>query len=162
MAQPTRMPGTAYHAASSRQRMLGRFIQSPTCREYSGYDWRTSSPTYKRFKKRALSRFRRRDGKRWILEGLALIAEQEADEQARLDQERYWYDEDPDYGYSCCPECDYGYLDLDERYHDGVDYTDEYEYVVQEWERYYDEYVQEWSYERGYRDGYSAAMGDFK
>lgn len=113
MAQPTRMSGTVYHPANYALCMMGRFIQSPTCREYSGYDWRHSSPAYKRFKKRALSRFRRRDGKRWINEADAAIREEQAmldaEEQARLDAE-------------------YAPYAWDDSYYDAPDYDDESRY----------------------------------
>ena len=92
MAQPSPMVGAVYHARSSRQRMMGKFIRTPDVREYCGYDWRTSSAAYKKHQKRALSQFRRRDGKRWILEGLAAVYAEPYDraydeEQDRLDQE---------------------------------------------------------------------------
>lgn len=103
---------------SSTQRMMGKFINSPQPREYTGYDWRTASPAYKKHQKRALAQFRRRDGKRFVMEGLALIAETEAmlaaEEAERIRQE-YLDDSyyDPDYEYG------------NDDYYDGVDYGDE-------------------------------------
>jgi len=133
-------------------KMMGQFVQAPGCREF-GYDWRYSSPEYKRVSKRALSRFRRNDGKLWTLEGLRqateLEAVQQADLEARLadefadyyeedDEERdeYYYDQHEDYDYwanyhdslrGCC------------EYHDNDDYEN-------------------YDYERGFEDGYQAGL----
>lgn len=157
--------------AASAQKMLGRFIVSPsTVREYSGYDWRFyTTPLRRRYMKRQLSQFRRRDGKRFVLEGLAAVyAEQydrTYDEQADLDQERYDtgldYDDQfqNDYGCSCCGEYE------DDRFHDGADYSAEAEYArdaAYQYEQGYDDWYEESQYDEGYRAGYIQAMNEQK
>jgi hypothetical protein len=171
------MFGTVYHARSSRQKMMGRFIRTPDAREYSGYDWRTSSPAYKKFQKRALTHFRRHDGKRFILEGLAATYsepfERAYEEDDEVRQERYDsgldYDDRfvDDYGCSCCGEY------YDDRFHDGVDYSAEaYEADYYRQERDYQRQRAElldqgWygedrqgDYDEGFSDGYAAALRD--
>ena len=159
MAQPSPQPGAVYHAASRAQKMMGKFIQSPQPRECCGRDWRHAGTTYKRHQKRALSQFRRRDGTRWILEGLAAMYSHEAEleaalEQARLDAE---YDAayDDDYDYECEP---------DSYEHDGSYYFDEAREADYYKDQFYGSY-DEWSdpyaesdYDRGYREGMRDAM----
>lgn len=165
MAQPKPMTGGVYHAAGSRQKMMGQFIQNPTAREYSGYDWRYDSAPYKRAAKRALSHFRRRDGKRFVLEGLAATYsepfERAYEEDDEVRQERYDsgldYDDRFETAPGDCPCCQEYYYD--ERYHDGVDYTAEAESVYDY--RYEMDYRNDYDYDpydEGYSAGYTAAM----
>lgn len=104
---------------SNRQSMRGDFIKAPdAAREYCGYEWRTSSATYKRDKKRALSKFRRNDGKRFLMEGLA------KEQERIIEVERYpWWKEqgEDDECARCGPETCYCYYwdDLiDDPYYD--------------------------------------------
>jgi hypothetical protein len=115
--------------------------------------------------KRQLAKFRRHDGKRFVNEALATILEIEAiaqaDEQARLDQERYDDYEDysfdyDDYGCSCCgPE-------VDERFSDGAWYGDEAEaaYLYREEQRMRASFetLRE-AYWAGYLDGQIGGFG---
>lgn len=130
---PFSMPfsGRKRRYRSSVQYMMGQFITSPTdIREYSGDDWRSRSGKYKKWAKRNLSKFRRRDGKAVLLEGLAVLTEQEAVEQAERERlaleyrgfsawDDEWYDDDGDC--SCCSVNQYE----DEAFHDGSYYFEE-------------------------------------
>jgi hypothetical protein len=105
-------------------RMMGTFIKAPDAIEgrfYCEYEWRyLMKPSTRRYMKKMLSHFRRRDGKLRILEGLAQIAEQEAmdrAEEAERDLEYRGFsawDDDP------WDEYDSDYRD--DTFHDGVDY----------------------------------------
>lgn len=101
--------GKISHAA----KMMGKFIQSPAAHKaYCGCEWRYEGVSYKRHYKRALAHFRRRDGKRWVREGLEAAYAENFDRhyQPRLDDENddvltWWeaYENDDDlYGCYCC------------------------------------------------------------
>ena len=161
----------AHHCGALK--LMGSFIQSPYSREVFQCEWRTSAPAYKRHQKRALAQFRRRDGKRFILESLAAAysTEFEQDGESWTNDER-WMEQDGEFwtndDCSCCN-------DYDPTWHDDgagpVDYSAEADFV-----RDYDNEAEyqasqarfDWGWEvhqeylNGVRDGYQKALRNMR
>lgn len=173
MAQPRPMSGTVYHAASNALCLMGKFINSPTCREWAS-DWKTGSPGYRKHQKRALRKYRRQDGKRWVLEGLAAVQEEQAELQADAKSaylDAIWDGYDPDVDddyereYCGCPsqeEHDY-WADRDD-YYNGSDedrYQEEQSRLDWGWD-VHQEYLNglQEGISRGYQEGYRQALRD--
>lgn len=164
-----------FSQSNRSQKMFGSFIVSPPARECCGYCWRGRSGKYKNWAKQALSSFRRRDGKRFVLEALATIREEQADEQDRLKIEYQQYLDDLNHDPDDYDDYPYEYGPDPEFHDDGagiVDYTAEAEWAYEQrremayQELDYQEDYLEWyleniraeAYDYGYRKGYRDSM----